>query len=71
LHMRHVADDRHSYFLTFKHWALKFEANRERVIARFGQRNYRRFHMYLWGSVHSFLTDVLQCYRVVLEKPAT
>jgi cyclopropane-fatty-acyl-phospholipid synthase len=68
--LRSVHEDQHSYFLTFKHWSENFEANRERVVQRFGERNFRRFQLYLWGSAHRFLTDGLQCYRVVLEKPA-
>jgi cyclopropane-fatty-acyl-phospholipid synthase len=67
--VRAVHDDRHSYFLTFQQWAQNFEANRERVIQRFGEHNFRRFQLYLWGSAHCFLTDTLQCYRVVLENP--
>jgi cyclopropane-fatty-acyl-phospholipid synthase len=67
--LRVVHDDRWSYFLTFQRWARNFEANRERVIARFGEREYRRFHLYLWGSAHGFLSDRLQCYRMVLDYP--
>jgi cyclopropane-fatty-acyl-phospholipid synthase len=69
LQVRAIFDDRHSYFLTFKHWAKKFESQRKRVVAHFGERNYRRFNLYLWASAHCFLTDRLQCYRVVLEHP--
>jgi cyclopropane-fatty-acyl-phospholipid synthase len=71
LQLRAVFDDRHSYFLTFKQWAKNFEAHQESVIARFGQRHYRRFHLYLWGSTYSFLTDRLQCYRLALQQPIT
>jgi cyclopropane-fatty-acyl-phospholipid synthase len=68
--LQSVHDDRHSYFLTFRHWAEKWESNRDAVIAKFGERDFRRFRLYLWASAHRFLTDGLQCYRVVLEKPA-
>jgi cyclopropane-fatty-acyl-phospholipid synthase len=67
--LRSVADDQRSYFLTFRRWALDFEANRDRVVARFGEREYRRFHLYLWGAAHGFASDRLQCYRMVLEYP--
>ena len=67
LQVRAVFDDRHNYFLTFKHWARKFESQRKRVVADFGERNYRRFNLYLWSSAQCFLTDRLQCYRVILE----
>jgi cyclopropane-fatty-acyl-phospholipid synthase len=62
-----VHEDRVDYFRTFIHWARKFEASRERVVEEFGEWNYRRFHLYLWGSAHGFLRDSLQCYRVVLS----
>jgi cyclopropane-fatty-acyl-phospholipid synthase len=67
---RAIHDDRHSYFLTFKQWAQNFEANREQIVRRFGARHFRRFQLYLWGSAHCFLTDTLQCYRVVLDNPS-
>lgn len=67
-HVRGVYDDRLDYFRTFVHWAQNLEAARERLIGDFGEWDYRRFHLYLWGSAHSFLRDTLQCYRVVLER---
>ena len=70
LRLRSVLDDRHSYYLTFKHWAQNFEAHRERIVRTFGESHFRRFQLYLWGAAHSFATDDLQCYRLVLEKPA-
>jgi cyclopropane-fatty-acyl-phospholipid synthase len=36
LFVRAIFDDRHSYFLTFQHWAKQFESQREEVVARFG-----------------------------------
>jgi cyclopropane-fatty-acyl-phospholipid synthase len=68
-YVRCIYNDRHSYFLTFRYWARNFEANRDKVIRRFGEYHFRRFQLYLWGSAHSFLSDGLQCYRVVLEMP--
>lgn len=70
LKLKGVYDDQWNYYLTFARWARNFEANREAVVARFGEFNWRRFHLYLWGSAHCFLDDGLQCYRVVLEAPA-
>jgi cyclopropane-fatty-acyl-phospholipid synthase len=69
LHLRSVHDDRENYHLTFLRWARRFERNRDAVVRRFGEREYRRFHLYLWGSAHCFLVDTLQCYRVVLTRP--
>jgi cyclopropane-fatty-acyl-phospholipid synthase len=70
LKLREIHDDQHSYFLTFKHWAEKFDENRERVVRQFGEHHFRRFQLYLWASTHCFLTDTLQCYRLVLENAA-
>ena len=68
--LRAVHNDRQSYFLTFRQWAQNLEASRERVIREFGEHNFRRFQIYLWASARCFLRDTMQCYRVVLEKPA-
>ena len=65
-----IFNDRESYFLTFQQWARNFEANRESVIARFGDFNYRRFRLYLWGAAYEFLSSSLSCYRMILELPA-
>jgi cyclopropane-fatty-acyl-phospholipid synthase len=64
-----VHNDRESYFLTFRHWAEEFQANRDKVIERFGVHNYRRFFLYLWGATHAFKIDDLQCWRVVMRAP--
>jgi cyclopropane-fatty-acyl-phospholipid synthase len=71
LHVREIHDDRLNYFRTFVHWARNLEAAQERLIREFGEWNYRRFHLYLWGAAHCFLHDTLQCYRVVLDSPVS
>lgn len=71
LRLRSVHDDRVDYHRTFVHWARNLEAAREPLINAFGERDYRRFHLYLWGAAHAFLHDRLQCYRVVLERGDT
>ena len=67
-HLKGVWDDRYSYYLTFVHWARRFDSNRDFIIDKFGAADYRRFRLYLWGSAHCFLRNKLQCYRVVLQK---
>jgi cyclopropane-fatty-acyl-phospholipid synthase len=62
-------NDRYSYFLTFYQWARNFDANREFVVDRFGQFNYRRFQMYLWGAAYEFLERKKDCYRMILQCP--
>ncbi|MGZ5805441.1 MAG: class I SAM-dependent methyltransferase [Xanthobacteraceae bacterium] len=64
-----IFDDRHSYFLTFQQWARNFESHRDEVIARFGEFNYRRFRLYLWGAAYEFLSRSLDCYRMIIEYP--
>jgi cyclopropane-fatty-acyl-phospholipid synthase len=61
--------DRHDYFLTFRHWAMNFERNRQEIIRRFGEFNYRRFRLYLWGATYEFLSGSLDCYRMIIEYP--
>ena len=68
--LKGVWDDRHSYYLTFAHWAKRFDANRDFIIEKFGGADYRRFQLYLWGAANCFLTNRLQCYRLVLQKHA-
>ncbi len=64
-------NDRHSYYLTCKAWAENLERARGEAIRRWGERLYRTFRLYLWGSAHAFLSDRLQAYRLVLELPLT
>ena len=64
-----IQNDTRSYFLTFQQWAQNFDTNREAVIARFGEFNYRRFRLYLWGAAHEFLSGSLDCYRMILHFP--
>ncbi len=69
LRVRELHNDRFDYFLTFRQWATHFERNRQAVIARFGEFNYRRFRLYLWGAAYEFLSGSLDCYRMIIEYP--
>ena len=69
LRVRELHNDRHDYFLTFHRWATNFEQRRHEVIGRFGEFNYRRFRLYLWGAAYEFLSGSLDCYRMILELP--
>ena len=64
-----VQDDRWSYFLTFKQWALNLESNKDYVRSTFGDYEYRKFRLYLWGAAYEFLSRNLDCYRMMLRKP--
>ena len=69
LRVSELHNDRYDYFLTFQHWAQNFERNRREVIERFGEFNYRRFRLYLWGAAYEFLSGSLDCYRMIIEYP--
>jgi cyclopropane-fatty-acyl-phospholipid synthase len=70
LRVLEIFNDRYSYFLTFQQWARNFDANREFVVERFGEFNYRRFRLYLWGAAYEFLSRSLDCYRMVIHHPS-
>src|SRR5262245_60898305 len=65
-----VRNDRRNYLLTTKHWAENLDRHRDTIVARWGERLYRRFRLYLWGCVHSFSTDDVTAYRLLLQLPA-
>jgi cyclopropane-fatty-acyl-phospholipid synthase len=64
-----LLNDRVSYFLTFRQWARNFDANREAVVKKFGDFNFRRFRLYLWGATYEFQSRSLDCYRMILQAP--
>jgi cyclopropane-fatty-acyl-phospholipid synthase len=62
-------NDRHSYYLTLQAWARNLEAAHDELAARFGERTYRLFQMYLWGGAHQLQRDgILESYRIVFQK---
>jgi cyclopropane-fatty-acyl-phospholipid synthase len=67
LEVMEILNDRHSYFLTFRQWARNFDSNRDFVIQRFGEFNFRRFRLYLWGAAYEFQCRSLDCYRMIIE----
>jgi cyclopropane-fatty-acyl-phospholipid synthase len=70
LEVMEVFNDRYSYFLTFRQWARNFDQNRGFVIERFGESNYRRFRLYLWGAAYEFKSRSLDCYRMIIQNAA-
>jgi cyclopropane-fatty-acyl-phospholipid synthase len=64
-----VHNDRWSYFLTFQQWARNLDANKDYVRSAFGDFEYRKFRLYLWGAAYEFLARNLDCYRLVIYKP--
>jgi cyclopropane-fatty-acyl-phospholipid synthase len=69
LELMEVQNDRWSYFLTFRQWARNLDASREYITRTFGEFEFRKFRLYLWGATYEFLTRNLDCYRLILSKP--
>jgi cyclopropane-fatty-acyl-phospholipid synthase len=63
-----VKRETHDYELTMRHWAERFDAARDTIVARWGEQTYRAFRVYLWGGCHAFRRDILQAYHVVVRK---
>ena len=64
-----VRSDRHHYALTTRRWAENLERNRSTVVEGWGERTYRLFRLYLWGSASALAKGTLEAYRMVLELP--
>jgi cyclopropane-fatty-acyl-phospholipid synthase len=69
LELMEVHNDRWSYFLTFRQWALNLEGSKDFVRRTFGEFEFRKFRLYLWGAANEFLVRSLDCYRTILYKP--
>jgi cyclopropane-fatty-acyl-phospholipid synthase len=69
LEVMEVHNDRWSYFLTFRQWARNLDANRDYITRNFGDFEFRKFRLYLWGATYEFLSRSLDCYRTILYKP--
>jgi cyclopropane-fatty-acyl-phospholipid synthase len=67
-----VYNDRHNYYLTTKKWVERFEQNRDEIRARYGERLYRMFRLYLAGATVGLNhpSHLATAYRVFLELPA-
>jgi cyclopropane-fatty-acyl-phospholipid synthase len=66
-----LRNESRDYEITMEHWARRFEANRDHIVARWGERIYRMFQLYLWSGQHCFNADLLQAYRLLLRRPHT
>lgn len=62
-------NDRKSYELTARHWAENLDRARTEIARRWGEELYRKFRLYLWGTVHAFSQDIMSAYRLILELP--
>jgi len=69
LQVQSIYNDYHSYYLTCREWAKNLENARKEICARWGEKLYRIFRLYLWCSAYAFYSGSLDAYRMVLERP--
>jgi cyclopropane-fatty-acyl-phospholipid synthase len=63
-----LGNDTEDYERTMECWAHNLDDARAEVVQRFGERQYRRFRLYLWAGTHAFSTRDLEAYHMVLRK---
>jgi cyclopropane-fatty-acyl-phospholipid synthase len=63
-----VWNDRHNYYLTTKEWAKRLDNHRKEIEQRWGEKLYKIFQLYLWGSAEGFQSAMIDAYRLVLRK---
>ncbi len=69
LQVLELKNESRDYEITMLHWARRFEAAREFIVSKWGERLYRIFQLYLWGGHHCFHWDTLQAYRMIIRRP--
>ena len=69
--LKELHNDRKSYYLTALWWVKNLERSRHEIVRRWGEPLFRKFQLYLWGTVHAFKHDIMCAYRLVLEYPET
>lgn len=63
-----IKNETRDYGLTMRHWAERFEANKDLIIERWGQEIYRVFRMFMWSGCYGFFEDTMQAYHVVARR---
>jgi cyclopropane-fatty-acyl-phospholipid synthase len=63
-----IKRETHDYELTMKHWATRFDNNREKIIEKWGKEIYRAFRLYLWVGCHALRANTLQAYHIVAQR---
>ncbi|MEJ1969543.1 MAG: class I SAM-dependent methyltransferase [Rhizomicrobium sp.] len=69
LQVEEIFNDRMSYFHTFVQWAKNLDAHKDFLVGKFGEFNFRRFRLYLWGASYEFISRSLDCYRMIIQLP--
>jgi len=65
-----VTRETRDYELTMLEWAKRRDAARDDIIARWGEKTYRAFRLFLWGGTHAFNVNALQAYHLVVKRTA-
>lgn len=60
-------NERQNWQRSYTAWARNLEANRDRIIERFGELEYRRYFLYLWGAVGDIQLGRVDGYRMILQ----
>lgn len=68
MHITELGNESRDYERTMYHWANRFDDQRSKIIARWGERVYRAFRLYLWGGCWGFRHDRMQAYRLVAQR---
>lgn len=63
-----VKNETRDYELTMLEWARRFEANKDKIIEKWGAPLYRAFRIYLWGGCYAMKTHELQAYHVLARR---
>ena len=63
-----LGNDSADYLQTMECWARNLDDAQSIIVERFGERQYRRFRLYLWAGAHAFSTGDLEAYHLVLRK---
>ena len=63
-----VENESRDYEWTMRQWAERFDAARQTLVARWGEKVYRAFRVYLWGGCQAFAVDRLQAYHLTLRR---
>jgi cyclopropane-fatty-acyl-phospholipid synthase len=66
-----VANETRDYELSMAEWARRFDSAKEKIIDGWGEQEYRRFRLFLWGGTHAFNTNALQAYHFVAERTSS
>jgi cyclopropane fatty-acyl-phospholipid synthase-like methyltransferase len=61
-------NETHDYYLTMRHWAERFDAHRDEIVAGWGEDVFRIWRLYLWTGSYGFDADELQAYHLVAQK---